>query len=109
MLVIAILVVGVFFGYQKMVGGAQAAYQICLDEATVSPEEFARYTCGLKREMYEELARCIIVAQEQSNITAFLYSPLGVKSKVTVLIETHNNECTQSVVKIPREGLYLEN
>lgn len=107
MLVLAILVIGGYFIYQTTIGSAERAYSFCLEltkEQLVLAEQLS---CGAQREVLEELSSCIVTVQRQSNIKSFLYNPLGFKIKIDTLIETHNEECPNSEVKIPEEGLYF--
>ncbi len=108
MLVFALIIVVGYVSYQMFVGSIRAAYDICVTTAQEALSDSTQMSCGLKREILEEFASCIVVVQKESNVKAYLYSPLGYKSQVDTLIETHNEECPASRVKLPSEGVYLE-
>lgn len=106
-LVLAVLIIAAFLGYQSLVGTARSAYEICIEVAKADEVAVQNLTCGAKREVLEDLARCIVTVQKESNINSFLYNPMGYKSEVDTMIGTHNAECQQSRVEIPEEGLYV--
>lgn len=110
MLVFAVLIIGGYFGYQIMISSVKAAYDLCLEVTLeqVEDSEAKLLSCGAKREVYEELASCVVSAQKINNLNSFLYSPLGYKLKIDTLIGAHNEVCRSSKVDMPGEGIYLE-
>lgn len=108
MLVFALILVCGYMGYSMLVGGVRASYDLCLEMAQEELVAASGESCGSKREIAEELVSCIEVVKKETNLKAYLYSPMGYKSKVTTLVETHNEQCPNSLVKPPGEGIYLE-
>ncbi len=106
-LVIALVLITLYFTYQMTFGRANESYTFCLDQVIEATTDAEALTCGQKRIAYEELAACITAVQESSTIGSLLYGPSGAKDKVTLLLTEHNKLCTESTVKIPGETLYM--
>jgi hypothetical protein len=107
LLVIAIICIAAFFLYQKTIGSTKLSYKFCVDQATSFKNENLAASCGVKREVYEELLTCITTVQQENIAGSLLYGPTGTKNTIELLIAEHNQACPQSLVKAPTEGIYI--
>ncbi len=99
--------IGIFLLYQTFVGRTSANYSYCLTSAETARAEMTDRSCKVKKDIYTELSSCIIAAQKQGAVASFLYGPLGIESKVKLLMTAHNEDCPAEKVSAPGESLYL--
>ncbi len=107
-LVLAIIAIGVYFGYVMIVGGVKAAYDPCITIAKETMDQESGESCTTKQQVMQDLVTCIEDAKKEDNFKAYLYGPLGYESTVGTMVINHNKECRNSKVTVPGEGLYLQ-
>lgn len=99
--------IGIFLLYQSFVGRSSSSYTYCLTSAETARTEMTTRSCEAKKDIYTELSSCIIAAQKQGTVASLLYGPLGIESRVKLLITAHNEDCPSEKVNVPGESLYL--
>lgn len=104
---LACVSIGIFLLYQMFVGRSRTNYNFCLSSAETARAEMTARSCEAKKDIYAELSSCIVAAQKQGTVASFLYGPLGIESRVELLITAHNEECPSHKVNAPGESLYL--
>ncbi len=107
MILLAVSCVLLFLLYQSTIGKVKSEFNFCIDTANQSRAEDVLASCSTKEVIYQELSNCAVAVQKNGALPSLLYSPLGFKSKVDLLISIHNEDCPKNAIKSPGEGLYL--
>lgn len=106
----AVLVVGIYFGYQFTIGGVFKEYQDCYDTAALelaSQDIPDNQRCVVAKLEYDDMVSCVQNIQQASNLVGFLYQGSPARKEIEKDLETHNDECKLNKVKAPQEAFYI--
>lgn len=106
----AVLVVGVYFGYQFTIGNVFREYQSCHERAALelaSLEVAETQKCVVAKLEYEKMNECVIELQRSSNLVSFLYQAAPAKKDIDADLDLHNENCPSNEIDPPEQSFYI--
>lgn len=104
---LAVVCIGIFFLYQITIGRAKHNFASCMDDLRLAQQDLENSVCSLKKQPLEDALACVTAVQKESQVASFLYTPLGFKNDMNLLIDTYNEECPQQKIDKTKDVLYL--
>lgn len=107
-----LIIVGIYFLYQRTVGDIFREYQRCYDDAAqkileIEDTQSQSSQCTMQKLTYQEMDSCFSEIQKKSNFAGMIYDAAPVAKKVKTDITTHNDDCPAHQIEMPRMSIYL--